>query len=115
MKPEDKHRGSLSGDPRVSRAPGIDRVTLTYDTDTMMCYFYLEEGAKLELHKHIQSQSGMVMKGRINFIKGDGEVLELKAGDATTSPPMIPTDLMCSRRQNCSSASPQPGMTIKIE
>ncbi len=82
MKPEDKHRGSLSGDPRVSRAPGIDRVTLTYDTDTMMCYFYLEEGAKLELHKHIQSQSGMVMKGRINFIKGDGEVLELKAGDA---------------------------------
>jgi quercetin dioxygenase-like cupin family protein len=81
MRPEDKHRGSLSGDPRVSRTPGIDRVTLTCDTDTMMCYFYLEEGAKLELHKHIQSQSGMVMKGRINFIKGDGEVLELKAGD----------------------------------
>jgi quercetin dioxygenase-like cupin family protein len=23
-----------------------------------------------------------VVKGRINFIKGDGEVLELKAGDA---------------------------------
>jgi quercetin dioxygenase-like cupin family protein len=82
MKPERKHRGSLSGDPRVSRAPGIDRVTLTYDTDTMMCWFYLEKGSKLEMHQHIQSQNGIVMKGRINFIKGDGEVLELKAGDA---------------------------------
>jgi quercetin dioxygenase-like cupin family protein len=82
MKPEKKHRGSLSGDPRVNRALGIDRVTLTYDNDTMMCYFYLERGAVLEMHNHVQTQNGIVIKGRINFIKGDGEVLELKAGDA---------------------------------
>lgn len=77
-----KHRGSLSSDPRVQRAVGIDRVTLTYDEDTMMCYFYLEKGAVLEMHQHVQTQNGIVMKGRINFLKGDGEVLELKAGDA---------------------------------
>jgi quercetin dioxygenase-like cupin family protein len=79
---EKKHRGSLSTDTRVSRAKGIDRVTLTYDKDSMMCYFYLEKGSKLELHTHVQSQSGIVIKGHIHFIKGDGEILDLHAGDA---------------------------------
>jgi len=82
MATDRKHRGSLSTDPRVNRAPGIDRITLTYDEDTMMCYFYLKKGSVLEMHHHVQSQNGIVVKGRINFIKGDGEVLELKAGDA---------------------------------
>ncbi len=35
-----KHRGNLATDPKVSRAKGIRRVTLTYDRDNMMCYFY---------------------------------------------------------------------------
>ncbi|MBN2860080.1 MAG: cupin domain-containing protein [Sphaerochaetaceae bacterium] len=82
MAPERKHRGSLTGDPRVQRAEGIERVTLTYDEETMMCYFYLKKGSVLEMHTHVQSQSGIVIKGRINFHKGDGEVLELTAGDA---------------------------------
>lgn len=82
MAPLRKHRGSLSSDPRVQRAPGIDRVTLTYDADTMMCWFYLKKDAILEMHTHVQSQNGIVMKGRIKFIKGNGEVLELTAGDA---------------------------------
>lgn len=82
MAQESKHRGSLSSDPRIRRAPGIDRVTLTYDKETMMCYFYLEKGSKLPLHTHIQSQSGIVLKGRIDFLKADGEILELRAGDA---------------------------------
>lgn len=77
-----KHRGNLATDKRVQRAKGIDRVTLTYDKDNMMCYFYLEKGSKLEMHTHIQSQNGIVMKGHIHFIKGSGEVLDLKAGDA---------------------------------
>jgi hypothetical protein len=42
-----KRRGSLAGDPKVSRAEGIQRVTLTYDTDNMMCYFYIKKGAEL--------------------------------------------------------------------
>jgi quercetin dioxygenase-like cupin family protein len=77
-----KHRGNLSTDAKVQRAPGIKRITLTYDKDTMMCYFYLDKDSTLEMHTHVQSQNGIVMKGRINFIKGDGEVLELKKGDA---------------------------------
>jgi quercetin dioxygenase-like cupin family protein len=82
MAKESKHRGNLATDPRVARAPGIDRITLTYDADNMMCYFYLAKGSKLEMHHHVQSQNGIVMKGHINFLKGDGEVLELKQGDA---------------------------------
>ena len=77
-----KHMGNLFTDQKTERAPGIDRVTLTYDTDTMMCWFYLKKGAALEMHQHPQSQNGIVMKGRINFIKGDGTILELKQGDA---------------------------------
>jgi len=82
MKNKKKHRGNLLTDPRVIRAPGIERVTLTYDEDTMMCYFYLAKGSTLEMHTHVNSQSGIVIKGRIDFIKGDGEILELKTGDA---------------------------------
>ncbi|MDC7244506.1 MAG: cupin domain-containing protein [Sphaerochaetaceae bacterium] len=82
MSSDHKHRGNLAADPKIERAPGIQRVTLTYDKDTMMCYFYLEKGSTLEMHTHVQSQNGIVMKGRINFIKGNGDILELKAGDA---------------------------------
>jgi len=77
-----KHRGSLSTDKRVNRARGIDRVTLTYDRDNMLCYFYLDGGSKLELHTHPESQIGFVVKGHIHFIKGDGEDLDLRAGDS---------------------------------
>ncbi len=77
-----KHRGSLATDPKVSRAKGIRRVTLTYDRDNMMCYFYIDKGAELAQHEHPQSQIGIVIKGRVDFIKGDGKVLELAAGDS---------------------------------
>ena len=90
MAAKNKHRGNLHADPRTVRAPGIDRVTLTYDDDTMMCYFYLRKGSSLPLHSHPQSQNGLVMKGRIDFRKGDGELLALKAGDAYYFGPMDP-------------------------
>ena len=81
MKPA-KYTGSLHTDPRVPRAPGIERVTLTYDKDLMMCWFYLAKGSRLEAHTHPQIQNGIVMKGKIRFTKGDDKVLNLQAGDA---------------------------------
>ncbi len=81
-KKEQKHLGNIDLDPRTERAPGIDRITLTYDKDAMMCWFSLKKGSVLEMHRHIQSQSGFVIKGRINFIKMDGSMLQLKTGDA---------------------------------
>ncbi len=91
--PERKHRGSLSTDPRVSRAAGIERVTLAYDTDSMMCYFYIKKGSELASHVHVQSQTGIVIKGKVDFRKGDGEVLELAAGDSYYFAPMDPHGL----------------------
>jgi quercetin dioxygenase-like cupin family protein len=82
MAKESKHLGSLSTDPKVQRSAGIKRVTLTYDKDNMMCYFYIEKDAELALHTHPQSQIGIVIKGRVDFPKGDGTVLHLKAGDS---------------------------------
>jgi quercetin dioxygenase-like cupin family protein len=82
MKPLAKHTGSLHSDPRVPRAPGIERVTLTYDADSMMCWFYLAKGSRLPMHTHPESQNGIVMKGKLIFTKGGGETLHLSAGDA---------------------------------
>jgi quercetin dioxygenase-like cupin family protein len=82
MKPGAKHTGSLRTDPRVPRAPGIERVTLTYDTDSMLCWFYLAKGSRLPMHTHPESQNGIVMKGKLIFTKGGGETLHLSAGDA---------------------------------
>lgn len=93
MAKENKPRGSLSTDPKVSRAKGIERVTLTYGKDNMMCYFYIEKGAELAIHTHPQSQIGIVIVGRVDFVKGDGEVLELKSGDAYYFAPMDPHGL----------------------
>lgn len=82
MAKETKPLGSLSTDPRVQRAKGIQRVTLTYGADNMMCYFYIEKDAELAMHTHPQSQIGIIVKGRADFAKGDGQVLHLKAGDS---------------------------------
>lgn len=82
MPQQSKHRGSLSNDKRVKRAPGIDRITLTYDQDSMLCWFYLDKGSRLEMHKHVQSQNGIVMKGHLLFFKENGDVLDLRQGDA---------------------------------
>lgn len=92
-KPDAKHRGSLGSDPRLLRAPGIERVSLTWDRDVMMCYFYVASGAELPLHVHPESQTGFVVKGRVDFTKGDGTVLELSAGDSYYFPSMDPHGL----------------------
>ena len=93
MAREIKHRGSLAADPKVSRAKGIERVTLTYDKDNMMCYFYIEKGAELAMHSHPESQIGIVVKVRVDFVKGDGGLLELGAGDSYYFAPMDPHGL----------------------
>lgn len=98
MAKEIKNRGSLSTDPKVSRAKGIERITLTYGADNMMCYFYIEKGAELGLHTHPQSQIGIVIKGKVDFPKGDGEVLELEAGDSYYFAAMEPHGLKARER-----------------
>ena len=83
MAKESKLRGSLRTDPKVSRAKRHRARNLDLRARTnMMCYFYIEKGAELAMHTHLQSQIGIVIKGRVDFVKGDGEILELASGDS---------------------------------
>lgn len=81
---------SLTGAERVQMRPGIERITLAYNRETMLCYFYLKKGSKLEMHTHLPAQNGLVVKGRIRFLKGNGESHLLKEGDAYLFPSMDP-------------------------
>ena len=64
----------------VEMKPGITRRTLVYNDEMMLCHFTLEQGVKLELHKHVAVQSGYVLKGKLKFIKGDGTSFVANAG-----------------------------------
>jgi quercetin dioxygenase-like cupin family protein len=66
---------------KVALRPGIDRVTMSYNDQNMLCYFYLKKGAVLELHTHEAVQNGFVIKGRVRFFKKDGSGFEVSAGD----------------------------------
>lgn len=56
----------------VELRPGIQRKTLVYDEDNMLCHFHLSKGAKLELHSHEAAQLGYVISGKVEFFKEDG-------------------------------------------
>jgi quercetin dioxygenase-like cupin family protein len=77
-----RYFASLGSGKRVEMRPGIERITLSYNNETMLCYFYLKKGSKLEIHTHAPAQNGLVVKGRIRFLKGNGESHLLKEGDA---------------------------------
>jgi len=74
-------RASLATGRRVTMRPGVDRVTLAYNSQNMLCYFYLEKAAEIPLHSHPPVQNGFVVKGRLRFLKGNGESFEAGPGD----------------------------------
>ena len=79
---EKKNRlSSLDKGGRVSMRPGIERVTMSYNAENMLCYFYLKTGTGLPLHTHAAAQNGFVVKGRIRFFTADGESFCAGPGD----------------------------------
>jgi quercetin dioxygenase-like cupin family protein len=45
------------------------RRTLAYNDQIMLCHFTMQKGLKLELHKHVATQIGYVIKGiRMRFM-----------------------------------------------
>lgn len=62
--------------------PGIQRKTLVYNSDNMLCHFHLEKGARLELHSHKAAQLGYVLSGKVEFIKEDGTSFIAVSGTA---------------------------------
>jgi len=87
---EPRYFANLQTGKRVQRASGIERVTLAYNESTMLCYFYLKKGSSLPMHTHLAAQNGIVLKGEVVFLKGNGERHHLHAGDAYLFDSMAP-------------------------
>lgn len=73
---------NLSAGKRVAMRPGIDRVTLSWNQDNMLCYFYLAKGTGLPLHTHVAAQNGFVISGRIRFFRKNGDPIVVGPGDS---------------------------------
>jgi quercetin dioxygenase-like cupin family protein len=52
--------------------PGIRMRTLVVGEHSMMCVFYLQQGAVIPLHQHAQEQTGYLVSGRIRLIDAHG-------------------------------------------
>jgi len=67
--------------PTVVALKGINRKTLAFNKETMLCTFDMEQGAQIPLHDHIHVQIGYVIAGKIRFFTNKGEFIA-KAGDS---------------------------------
>jgi quercetin dioxygenase-like cupin family protein len=66
---------------KVEMLPGIYRITMSYNDESMLCYFTFEKGASIPLHKHEAVQNGFVIKGKVRFLQEGGESIITEAGD----------------------------------
>ena len=66
---------------KVEMLPGIYRVTMSYNDESMLCYFYMDKGASIPLHKHKAVQNGFIIKGKVRFLQEDGKSTVMEEGD----------------------------------
>jgi transaldolase len=71
----------LATGKRVEIRPGVTRVTLSYNADSMLCHFSIRRGTGLPLHRHRAVQNGFVLKGRARFYREDGSSFVVGPGD----------------------------------
>ncbi len=70
---------------QVEMAPGVHRRTMATTDEAMLCEFFLEEGAVVPEHSHMNDQVGYVVFGRMEMTIG-GEVRVLQPGDSYAVP-----------------------------
>lgn len=66
----------------VEPLPGIQRRTLVFNPDVMICHFSQRAGARIPIHDHVAVQAGYVIQGRMRFFLDDGTSFDAVAGDA---------------------------------
>ena len=66
---------------KVEMLPGIHRITMSYNDESMLCYFYLDKGSSIPLHKHKAVQNGFVIKGKVRFLQEGGKSIVMEEGD----------------------------------
>jgi len=65
----------------VKAFKGIYRKTLAYNSNIMLCHFFLEKNAEVPLHNHKEHQVGFVIKGRLKFFTENREFIA-REGDS---------------------------------
>ena len=65
----------------ISGPEGIERRTLAFNKDAMLCNFDMKQGAKIPLHHHVHAQIGYIISGQVKFITGTGSFI-VKTGDS---------------------------------
>jgi quercetin dioxygenase-like cupin family protein len=75
-----RNRCSRSELELVENPVGIQRTTLAYNAETMLCHFIMKKGAEIPLHDHAAVQNGYVISGRVQFRDKDGDAFIAETG-----------------------------------
>ena len=59
----------------IEALPGIYRKTLIYNSNMMLCHFFLKENSDVPLHSHKENQIGYVIKGKLQFFTENEEFM----------------------------------------
>ncbi|MBZ0297303.1 MAG: cupin domain-containing protein [Anaerolineae bacterium] len=70
---------------QVEMQPGVYRRTMATTDEAMMCEFFLERGATVPPHSHMNDQVGYVVFGKLEMTIGN-EVYALNPGDSYAIP-----------------------------
>ncbi|MFX0057833.1 MAG: cupin domain-containing protein [Candidatus Hodarchaeota archaeon] len=65
----------------IKALEGIYRKTLVYNSNIMLCHFFLKKNAEVPLHNHKEHQVGYVIKGKLKFFTEKREFIA-KEGDS---------------------------------
>lgn len=74
-----------TAESQVEMLPGIHRRTMGTTDETMLCEFFLQRGATVPVHNHMNDQVGYVVFGRVEYTVGD-EVFVCNPGDSYAIP-----------------------------
>ena len=72
MSDTERNIGRIHELESVENPDGIQRTTVAYKKDTMLCHFTMKKGASIPLHHHPAAQTGFVISGEVRFKVGDG-------------------------------------------
>ena len=75
-----KSKSKIAEVTPAEAAPGIERRTLAYNAETMLCHFTMKKGGKIPPHSHPAVQTGFVIKGKVKFSIEGGDDFIAEAG-----------------------------------
>jgi len=56
----------------VENPPGILRTTIAYNEQLMLCHFLLKKDVRIPIHRHVASQNGYLIRGKLRLLWDDG-------------------------------------------